>query len=227
MRVTRYTPVERVNSTLTGAVERRVLAWLCRRMPRRVTSDMLTFTGVAGAGIACLGYALSPSDPLWLWLAILGLAINWFGDSLDGSLARYHKAERPRYGFFIDHVTDTLNIAFIVIGIGLTSFVRLESGLFVLAAYYVLMVTTMATCVVTGVFRISFKGVGPTEMRLVVLAGTVAALFHTPPAFTLFTLRVTSYDLVMWAAAAVMMVTGVEHVVRIARSLAIEDPPRR
>jgi len=109
--------IERINQTLTSHAERRVLNWLCARMPRAVTSDMLTFLGVVGAVLTFAGFFLSDRSVSWLWLAIAGLVLNWLGDSLDGSLARYRGTERPRYGFFLDHMADTFVMALVAVGV--------------------------------------------------------------------------------------------------------------
>jgi phosphatidylglycerophosphate synthase len=137
---------------------------------------MLTLLGVIGAGMSFCGYWLSHHGEAWLWLAVVGIAINWLGDSLDGSLARFRKAERSRYGFFLDHMTDTLSMALIGIGIGLSPYVHLASAGIVLMVYYLMMILSLTTCLATGNFRISFNGIGPTEIRLFIIAFTLAAM---------------------------------------------------
>ena len=106
-------PSVRIQTSILHGVEHKALVWLARRMPAWVTSDMLTFTGFAGALIIAAGYALTTKDIRWLWLACFGFAVNWFGDSLDGTLARVRGTQRPVYGFFVDHNVDCINYVYI------------------------------------------------------------------------------------------------------------------
>jgi archaetidylinositol phosphate synthase len=219
--------MQRVNDTLTGAAERRVLAWLCRRVPGAVTSDMLTALGVVGAGIACAGYALSDRGNGFLWMAIGGIALNWLGDSLDGSLARHRQAERPKYGFFLDHMTDTLAIGLIALGMGLSPYVLLASGLAVLLGYYAMVILSMATCLVTGVFRISFNRLGPTEIRLVIIACTVYGIYVPTPTYKWSGLVMSVYDLIILSVTALLVLTCIWQSAKTLRELAKVDPVRR
>ena len=219
--------MQRVNETLTGPAERRVLAWLCRNLPRWATSDMLTSLGVLGAAVACLGYAMSGEGYGYLWLAIAGIVVNWFGDSLDGSLARHRAAERPKYGFFLDHMTDTLAIGLIALGIGLSPHALLASGLAVLLGYYAMVILSMVTCVVTGVFQISFGRVGPTEIRLVIIACTLFGIFLPIPVFRWQGLELTVYDLIIVAVTALLVLTCLLQSAKTLGELAEIDPPKR
>lgn len=217
----------RIHDAITAGAERRMLGWLCRHMPAWVTSDMLTMLGVAGAVASCLGYWLSGTDANFLWLAIAGIALNWLGDSLDGSLARYLKAERPKYGFFLDHMTDTLAIGLIAIGIGLSPYAHLESGLAILLSYYAMVILSMATCLVTGVFRISFSGFGPTEIRLFIIVCTATAIMLPTPVFGWGFLSVTIYDIIMVVVTIILVLTCLAQAIKTAKELARIDPPRR
>ena len=108
----------RIQTSILNAAEKKVLVWLAERMPSWVTSDMLTFVGFIGALVVAAGYALSNLSLYWMWLSCLGLFINWFGDSLDGSLARVRNTQRKTYGFFIDHNVDVINETIMFIGVG-------------------------------------------------------------------------------------------------------------
>lgn len=216
--------MQRINETLLSRAERRLLDWSCRRMPAWITSDMLTALGVAGAALCFAGYVLAEG---WLWLAIAGMALNWAGDSLDGSLARFRRHERPRYGFFLDHMTDTLAIALIMTGIGLSPHVNLAVALAALGAYYAMTVLTMATCIATGVFRISFGKLGPTEIRLVIAACTATAILLPVPAWSIGGAELTLYDALMAAVTAGLVFTCIAMTVRTARELAVLDPGGR
>jgi len=217
----------RVNDALTGSAEKRILLWFCRYMPAWVTSDMLTMLGLTGAAMSFLAYWQSGRGAITLWLAILGLALNWFGDSLDGTWARHLNAERPRYGFFLDHMTDTFAMGLVAIGIGMSPYAHFASGLAVLAGYYLMVILSMVGCIVTGTVRISFNGVGPTEIRLLIIACTIAAILLPTPVFNYGEVRMTIYDIVMVVVTTILVVMCVVQTVKIARQLAVMDPPRR
>lgn len=221
------TPIQRVNDTITGRIERPLLQWLCRRMPPWVTSDMLTALGVAGAALACAGYALSNWGKAYLWLACAGIALNWFGDSLDGTLARHHAAERPRYGFFLDLMTDSFAMALIAIGIGLTPYAALACGMAVLLAYYLMVILSLATSRATGIYQIAYNGIGPTEIRLFIVFCTITGILFPIPSVDWAGVRLTIYDGVMIVIAILLAATAFAHSVKTARKLAVEDPPRR
>jgi archaetidylinositol phosphate synthase len=172
---------QRVNDILLGKIERKLLHWFCAHMPAWVTPDMLTLIAfLAGIAVA-VGYALTGISKGFIWICSFGLALHWFGDSLDGSLARYRKIERPRYGYFLDHSLDTLVEVLIAIGIGFSPFVRLEFVLFTLIAYLMMAVSVNIRTVATGVFQISYGKLGPTELRLLlIIANTVFYFIPNP-----------------------------------------------
>ena len=133
---------QRIQTSLLNAAEKRILIWLAQRQPSWVTSDMLTFLGVGGAVICALGFLLSCWNIQWLWLSSLGLVINWYGDSLDGTLARVRNTQRPVYGFFIDHTLDAITICIMCIGAGLSPMLRLDIAMLILAGYLCLSIYT-------------------------------------------------------------------------------------
>ncbi|MFM6853058.1 MAG: CDP-alcohol phosphatidyltransferase family protein [Sphingopyxis sp.] len=169
-------PIERIQRNLLAVAERRLLTWIAARLPASVTPDKLTALGFAGTIAIGAGYTLSQWNSAWLWLAIASYFINWFGDSLDGSLARYRQIERPNYGYFIDHSADALGNFFIVGGIGLSPYVRLDIALFALGAYLLLSIHTFLSARVTGQFNLTYLAGGPTELRLVLIAMSLAML---------------------------------------------------
>jgi phosphatidylglycerophosphate synthase len=161
---------------LLAEPERRLLRWIAGRMPRSWMPDHLTALGVLGALLVGGGYALSPGHPGWLWLASLGLAINWFGDSLDGTLARVRRIERPKYGYYIDHMVDAFNTAVIGAGIGLSPYVSLSLAMLVVILYLALSINIYLESSVLGVFEIAYGVFGPTEVRLLLILAN-SALF--------------------------------------------------
>jgi archaetidylinositol phosphate synthase len=161
------TPIAiRVQSNIVAVRERQLLNYLCARLPDWVTPDGLTIFGVVGAFTVFAGYAGSRYDPGFLWLATLGFIIHWFGDSLDGSLARHRRIERPKYGYFLDHSVDAFCNFFIMAGLGLTLYVRMDVALFVLIGYFMLCMYVFLNNHVTGMFQLSFLALGPTELRI-------------------------------------------------------------
>ena len=163
----KFKPPSRIQTNMLARGERALLDRLCRSMPGWVTPDFLTAVGVIGVTISALGYAASNWRPGFLFVASLGLLINWFGDSLDGSLARYRKIERPRYGYFLDHSIDGISNLILALGLGLSPYVRMDVALFALVGYYLLSMYVFLSNYVSGEFRLTFLNAGPTELRLV------------------------------------------------------------
>jgi phosphatidylglycerophosphate synthase len=215
----------RISLSLTGTAERRMLDWLCTRTPGWISSDMLTLLGLFGAALSLFGYWESAAHRAWLWLAVLGLVLNWLGDSLDGSLARFRRAERPKFGFLVDHMTDNFAMALIAVGIGLSPYALFASGIVALAAYYMMVILSMAECIATGVFRISFGGVGPTEIRLLIATCTVAGVFLPTPGLALNGTWITIYDMLIYAVTLVMVVTCLLQTSSILKQLSRDTAP--
>jgi archaetidylinositol phosphate synthase len=167
----------RVNDILLGPLERPALAWLADHMPAWVTPDLCTAIGVIGALGIMVSYAMSRISPDYLWLASIGFIINWFGDSLDGTLARHRHIERPRFGFFIDHTADAFNETMIVLGLGLTPYIRFDLSCLALSFYLLLSVFVFIHMHTVGDFKISFGKVGPTEVRVVMILFNAAMVF--------------------------------------------------
>ena len=156
----------RVNDILLGPLERPTLQWLAAHMPAGVTPDTCTIVGVFGSIIVAISYILSNYDSNFLWLASLGFVINWLGDSLDGTLARYRRIERPVYGFFVDHTIDAFSVSIIVLGLGLTPHVSFNVACLTLIAYLLMCVLVFVRTSAVGEFKISYGKLGPTEVRV-------------------------------------------------------------
>ena len=172
---------QRVNDILLGPIERASIKWLVEHMPHWVNSDHLTFLGLLGSFIIGFSYYMTNTSPKYLWLASLGFFINWFGDSLDGNLARYRKVERPRYGFFIDHSIDTISEVIIFISIGTSPYVDLTLALIALAGYQCMANLVYMLTSVKGKFQISYGKLGPTEVRVIaMIANTIIFYIGNP-----------------------------------------------
>jgi archaetidylinositol phosphate synthase len=160
--------------------ERRLLRAIAARLPLWVTSDHLTLLGVFGAVGAGVAYALSNLSAVWLAAASAALVVNWFGDSLDGTLARVRRVERPRYGYYLDHIVDAFATAAIGAGLGLSPYVDLGIALAVVLAYLVLSINVYLETAAFGVFRLGYGRIGPTEARLVLIVVNTLLALSTP-----------------------------------------------
>lgn len=167
----------RERSALTAPYERRLLDALVRRVPAGVDSDHLTMLGTVAAIGAALGYALSSFNPHWLWLASGMLAVNWFGDSLDGTLARFRSRERPRYGYYLDHAVDAFTTVMVGVGIGLSPYASLYAGLAIIITYLLMSINVYLESTVFEVFKMDYGPVGPTEARIALILGNTVLIF--------------------------------------------------
>lgn len=213
-------PHSRVNDILLGPLERPALKWLAAHMPPWMTPDILTLIGLGGSVLIFASYALTVVHPAFLWLASLGFVINWFGDSLDGTLARYRRIERPRYGFFVDHSVDAFSELLVVLGLGLTPFIRFDVAAVALIAYLMVSVLVYVRTYVEGVFQISYGKLGPTEVRLILVLINSFLFFVGNPAINLGVIRTTVFDLVIGALAAILFAIFISTSLRVARAMA-------
>src|SRR5437879_11214524 len=161
--------------------EGRILRALAARVPRSIRSNHLTAIGLIGAAGAGTAYALTTYNPAWLWVASAMLVLNWLGDSLDGTLARVRGTQRPKYGYYLDHVVDAFSTAVIGLGIGLSPYVDLGIALGLVDVYLALSINVYLESTVFGVFKISYAGIGPTEVRLLlIILNTLLVLTPAP-----------------------------------------------
>ena len=167
----------RAQVSLLAPIEKRCLIWLARRAPRWVNSDHLTALGLASLAGAGLSYGCARWNPACLLLVILFLVLNWLGDSLDGTLARVRNQQRPRYGFYIDHVADAFGTLFLLAGLALSGYMseRVSTGL--LVAYFMLSIEVYLATYTLGTFHLSFWKFSPTELRILLIIGNIALLY--------------------------------------------------
>lgn len=218
--------VLRVQENLLAQPERDLLDWLCRQMPRPVTSDLLTGLACIGALIVFAGYMGCHFNPAFFWLASAGLFIHWFGDSLDGSLARYRGTERPRFGYFLDHSADVLCNFVIMAGLGLSPYIRLDSALFALIGYYMLCMYVFLFNHVSQSFRLSFLALGPTELKLILIGMNCWMYFAGEFKLLIGPLALSPYDFVLCGGGLVFLLLFAVNVFATARELGLADPPR-
>src|SRR5207237_1210109 len=166
---------------LLAGPERRILRAVAARVPRSIRSNHLTAIGTIGAAAAGIAYALTTYHPAWLWVASTMLVVNWLGDSLDGTLARVRGTQRPKYGYYLDHVVDAFSTAVIGLGIGLSPYVDLGLALGMVIVYLALSINVYLESSVFGVFKISYGRIGPTEVRLLLIALNTLVVFWPSP----------------------------------------------
>lgn len=217
-------PLDRIQQNLLAKGERRLLNWICPRLPMWVTPDKLTGFGTFGAVVVFLGYAFSEWSVHTLWFAILGYVIQWFGDSLDGSLARWRKIERPKYGYFIDHSVDGLVILLIMAGIGWSPYVRMDVALFALAGYLLLSIHAYLGARVLGEFKLSYMFGGPTELRFVLIGLTLAMMYFGPEGHVFA--KWSGFDLFVGAAAVLLNTLFIKQTLVTARRLDLMERPK-
>jgi len=212
---------------LLARVEGRVLEWIARPLPARVMPDHLTALGVLAAiGIAA-AYLLSNGDKAWLWAASALLVVHWLGDSLDGTLARVRRSERPKYGYYLDHLVDAVATALIGLGLGLSPWMLLSVGLAIVIAYLVLSINTYLETYAFGVFTLGYGRLGPTEARLALIALNSLIALGVGLGFEVGGLGLTVLDLIGLAIAAGMAASLIGRAARNLRRLAELEPAKQ
>jgi phosphatidylglycerophosphate synthase len=174
-------------------------------MPARVTPDHLTILGLLAMFFAGVSYYLAQWNPIWLHAVNLWIVLNWFGDSLDGTLARFRKKQRPRYGFYVDHIIDCLGTLFLVVGLALSGYMSLTIGLGLLIAYFLVSIDSYLAAHTIGVFRISFFKFSPTELRILLIIGNLFLLYK--PQVTILGKSLLLFD--VGSLAAIVAMAGV------------------
>ena len=215
---------EREASFLLAVPEKRLLRWIAVRLPRWLLPDDLTALGVAAALGVAVAYQLSNESLTWLWVASALLVLQWLGDSLDGTLARVRKTERPTYGYYLDHLVDALATAAIGIGLGLSPFMLLSVGTLIVVAYLILSINVYLESFAFGRFSIGYGKLGPTEIRLVLIALNTALALRLGLDFQLAGVELTVFDAVGLAIAGVMVALLAGRSFRNLRELARREP---
>lgn len=160
---------ERVIDTFTGPWEKKVLRGLALALPGKIVPDHLTVLALIGTLLSGIAYILSWRTHWWLFVSSLGFVINWYGDSLDGTLARVRHIERERYGYFVDHIADAFTTVFICIALGISPYMQIEIAMTLALGYLLLNVYTHISAYTQGEFRISYLKIGPTEIRILII----------------------------------------------------------
>ncbi len=218
---------KRENKILLGFLELPALQWLAAHLPNWVTPDILTLIGIGASVLIFVSYILTNVSPNYLWLASLGFVLNWFGDSLDGTVARYRKIERPRYGFLIDHWVDALSAVLIFLGLGLSPYVNLVVASLAVISYLLVSIMVYLITYVTGVFNITSAYIGPTEIRLLAIIVNTVIFLSGEVTYNLPWVGETSlFTLVTGALALVMFLYFMINTSIQARKLMLLDEKR-
>ena len=215
---------QREPNFLLAAPERRLLRWIAARLPRWVLPDDLTAVGLLSAIGICVAYQLANESLDWLWVVSALLVAQWLGDSLDGTLARVRRIERPTYGFYLDHLVDAISTAAIGIGLGLSPLMLLSIGTLIVVAYLILSINVYLESYAFGRFSIGYGLIGPTEVRIIlVVLNTVFAL-RAGIGFTVADLDLTVFDLIGLVIAGGMIVLLLGRAARNLGQLARREP---
>ena len=178
MQLTSFSTAQREQTSVLAPLEQATLTGLAKRMPAWINSDHLTMLGFVAMFLAGVCYAASRWNPGMLLLVNVCLALNWFGDSLDGTLARYRNRQRPRYGFYVDHIIDTFGTLFLITGLAISGYMSERVAAFMLVVFLMLAINSYLAAHTLGIFKISHWKFGPTEIRLVLCIGNIYLLFH-------------------------------------------------
>ncbi|MBO7192026.1 MAG: CDP-alcohol phosphatidyltransferase family protein [Bacteroidales bacterium] len=224
----------RVQTSILNAAEKKVLVWLAQRQPKWMTSDILTFIGTLGAVVIAAGYILSSGNINWLWLSSSGFVINWYGDSLDGTLARVRNHQRPVYGYYIDHTVDAVSEFLIVLGVGLSGLMHLSLALMVLVFYLMLTINVSINAHLKKEFKLTYAKLGPTEFRIIVIIANTLLLLIPGLAEFSHEIVIFGHDIVLrtmdYVGMVILVILAAIYLTAIlkdAKEYAKIDPPHK
>jgi phosphatidylglycerophosphate synthase len=220
----RFSNALRINRSITAAVEKRALMWMAERAPRWLTSDQLTLLGLFAQIGAGGFYALSRYNEYGLVGVIACIALNWLGDSMDGTLARVRNQQRPRYGFYVDHMVDVLGATALMCGLGFSGFVHWGVAIAMLLGFLLLSAESYLATYTLSRFEMSQGVFGPTEIRILLIAGNLALL--RSPYATVLGHRFLLFDVGGVIAAAVMFAMTIAVTLRHTAELYRNEPLR-
>src|SRR5262245_27823318 len=218
----RFREAKRTQESFLAVLEKKTLVWLAARTPSWINSDHLTLLGLAAMAGAGAGYWWSRTNPVGLLLVIACLALNWLGDSLDGTLARFRNHQRPRYGYYVDHVVDAFGALFLLGGLALSGYMHPAIAFGLLIAYFLLSIEVFLAAHSLGRFKITYFNLGPTELRILRSIGNLALLVH--PHATIFGQTYRLFDVGGAIAVACQFVTLVVSAIRNTRELYRAEP---
>lgn len=215
---------ERVNKIALARFEQWALPRMARQLPAWMTPDKLTIIGLLAAVMIAASYYLTHYSLDWLWLASLGFVIHWWGDSLDGTLARVRDIRRERYGFYVDHQSDAVSTLVIFLGLGLSPLMELPIALFLIVGYFLMMILVNLVTIARDVFKISFGGFGPTESRIAMILANTLVFFLDNPLISIAGYDLRLFSLIGIAGTTILFLTYIATSLKERALLAKLDP---
>ena len=222
---------KRIQTSLLNGVEKKILVKVASKMPKWVSSDMLSVFGAFGALVIAAGYILSDTNIQWLWLSSLGFVINWFGDSLDGTIARVRGTQRPVYGYYLDHTLDAITEFIMFFGLGMSRMLRMDIAITMFVLYLMLTLNVAINAHLKKEFKLSYMGLGPTEFRLIaIIVNTILifapALREPSVVWPVFgrSITLTIIDIMGLALIAILALIYIVTIYRDWRGYALSDP---
>ena len=217
-----FQTAHRINQSITASIEKRALVWMAEHAPNWLTSDQLTLLGFSAQVAAGIFYALSRFNRLALLLVILCLVLNWLGDSMDGTLARIRRQQRPRYGFYVDHMVDIFGSVALMCGLGFSGLLHWQTAIAMLVAFLILSSESYLATYTLSCFQLSQGIFGPTEIRILLIIGNLALLRN--PYATLFGHKLLLFDLGGTIGAVVMLAMAMHVTLRHTAELYRQEP---
>ena len=224
---------KRIQTSFLNAAEHKALVWLAARQPKWVTSNTLTWIGIAGSVIIAAGYILSNLDISWLGLASFGFLVNWYGDSLDGNLARFRGTQRPIYGYYLDHTVDAINEILMFISIGISSLLNIWIAVTGLILYLLLTLNVSMNAHLKKEFKLTYAKMGPTELRLILIIINTLYIFIPALREHSWDVTILGYEFELgafdYAGIVIVVMLAIVYVVSILKDLdeyARMDPPK-
>lgn len=214
---------ECINTGITARLEEKAKEYICPRIPSYINSDHLTVIGFIGILICAVGFILGSTEKQYLALVIIGLFINWFGDSFDGSLARFRKKTRPNYGYYIDHTVDSLSVIVAGIGLGYSSYVRIDLALIMVALYLALETHVLIVKSIENVFKYSFGLLGPTEFRIIISLLAIYMYLSKTFTFSVLGQMFSQYDIAIAILCLIMLITFITSMIKTGINLHKKD----
>lgn len=224
----RIDDLKRIQNSILSKIEKKILIKLANIIPDKINPDHLTIIGFIGSIITGLSYYLTTFDRNFFWLASIGLVINWFGDSLDGTVARVRNIQRPLYGFFIDHNTDALTALVITLGAGLSPYFSLSLMLVLLIGYYLLSILTYINSILLKYFKISYGIFGPTELRLFIIFVNTILFFtvENMPVLKFLGFKILLTDFFALIVCAALYILYFYYFLLVKKEYVALDPPK-
>ena len=222
-----FTEARRIQQSFLASAEKSALQWLASRTPSWINSDHLTFIGLLAMAGAGAGYWWAKTNPLGLLLVVLCLALNWLGDSLDGTLARFRNHCRPRYGFYVDHVVDAFSAFFLLGGLGLSGYMANEVALGLLIAYLLLSIEVYLATYTLGEFKISYFKMGPTELRLLLCVGNLVLYFWKSTVHLMgrsYRLLSIGGTIGISGMVLILLISAIQHTIKLYRQEPLPTP---